>query len=195
VSTSRLLLAGATLVLATGCTGGMRRANARLRTDNAQLQDTVAALRLKQTELEAQLQRAGELNPARSLQALVPQVAAIAISPLSGLDPSPPGGPVLQIHVVAVDGRGRPIQLAGPLEAQVLEPISGQSPRVLASIRLDAAGAHDAWRGGPLGATWLIDVPLPADLPAEPLLIHVEHRDLRTDRVLRASTTAPIVPP
>jgi hypothetical protein len=190
-----LLLAGAALVLATGCTGGMRRANARLRTDNARLQDTVEALQLQRTGLEAQLQAALASNPDSSVHAMVPQVATISISPMSGLDPSPHDGPVLQIHVVALDGRGRPIQLAGPLEATLLQPVSGQSPRVLASTRLDVAAARDAWRGGPLGTTWLVDVPLPDNLPDEPLLIHVEHRDLRTDRVLRASTTASIQSP
>ncbi len=186
---SRLLLAGATLVLAAGCSGGMRRANARLRTENATLQDTVAALKQQHIELNAQLQAAVALNPEPPVQALTPQIATIAISPMSGLDPTPNAGPVLQLHVVALDGRGRPIQLAGPLEAQVLQPVAGQSPVVLAATALDLAGARDAWRGGPLGTTWLIEVPLPHDLPNEPLLIHVEHRDVRTDRVLRTTTT------
>ena len=97
---SRLLLAGATLVLAAGCSGGMRRANARLRTENASLQDTVAALEQAQIELTAQLQAAVAQRPEPPLQALVPQVATIAISPMSGLDPSPSGGPVLQLHVI-----------------------------------------------------------------------------------------------
>lgn len=170
----------------------MRRANARLRTENATLEDTVATLKQQHIELNAQLQAAVASSPEPPMQALVPQVATIAISPMSGLDPTPSAGPVLQLHVVALDGRGRPIQLAGPLDAQVLQPVVGQPPVVLASMALDLAEARDAWRGGPLGATWLIEVPLPHDLPDEPLLIHVEHRDVRTDRVLRATTTASV---
>ena len=157
---SRLLLAGAALVLAAGCSGGMRRANARLRTENATLEDTVATLKQQHIELNAQLQAAVASSPEPPIQALVPQVATIAISPMSGLDPTPSAGPVLQLHVVALDGRGRPIQLAGPLDAQVLQPVVGQPPVVLAAMALNLAEARDAWRGGPLGTTWLIEVPL-----------------------------------
>jgi hypothetical protein len=186
----RLLLAGAAIVATTGCTGGMRRANARLREENAGLQDSVAALGLQLAERDVQLHAATLANPNASEEALVPQVASIAISPLSGLDPSPSHGPVLQIHVVAIDGRSRPIQLAGPMEVQVLQPVAGQPPQLLAGTSLTAAQARDAWRGGPMGPTWLIDVPLPKGMPNDGVLISIEHTDLRTNRVLRASTTA-----
>lgn len=175
-----------------GCTGGMRRANVRLRDDNARLEDRVAQLELANAELAAQLARAPGNTPdspdSDALQA-IPQLAAISISPVSGWDPSPEDGPVLQIHVASQDGLGRPIQLAGSMDAQLLRPIPGTAPEVITSTSLDPQQVRQAWRGGPLGTTWLIELPVSENLKHEPLLIHVEHRDLRTGRVHRASTT------
>ena len=178
-----------TTVLA-GCSGAMRRANARLRTENAQQQDQIAALHLANAELQAQLALAQSEPASGNVNEHIPQLASVAISPLSGLDPSSDDGPVLQVHVQSMDGRGRPIQLAGPLMAQVLLPQQSGPPAVLATTSLDAHQVRDAWRGGPLGTTWLVELPLSERHLREPLLIHIEHTDLRTGRVHRASTTS-----
>jgi hypothetical protein len=171
------------------CSGPMRRANARLRNENAALQDTVAALTLRQSELKAQLSAAADTADAPPNIALLPQVAAISLSGMSGLDPSPASNtPVLQLHLTAVDGRGRPIQLVGSLEAQVLRPVPDAAPQRVAATRLDPSQVQEAWRGGPLGTTWLIEVPLPQNVAHEPLLLHVQYDDLRTGRVFQFAT-------
>ena len=171
----------------------MRKANARLRDENAALQDAVAALNLQQSELEGQLhaatQAAPEATTDAAMTAMIPQVAAISLSGMSGLDPSPPSDTaVLQLHVTAVDGRGRPIQLVGALEAQVLRPVPEAAPQLVAATRLDPSQVREAWRGGPLGTTWLIEVPLPQDATQQPLLLHVQYDDLRTGRSLQFAT-------
>jgi hypothetical protein len=184
-----LTLTALVAVLSAGCASGpQRRANARLRDDNAQLQQAVTAETLKVSELEAQIEALRQTYPALAPEALVPQVAAISIGSGSGLDPSPPDDtPVLQVLVHAVDGRGRPIQLAGTLEVQVLQSHTGEAPSLVASTALDGEHVREAWRGGPFGTHWLVEVPLLQDTALDSLLVHVRYVDLRTGRTLTAT--------
>lgn len=180
-------------ILLAGCDGRSRRASAALRTENAALERQVQSLQDRQIELEASL-AAVATEREMDLDALsqMPQVAGLTISPLSGFEPeADPATLRLEVHVAAQDGRQRPIQLVGPLEAQVLRPVPGRSPRLLAKTSLDPAAVRDAWRGGLLGATYRIDLTVPtADInPDTPVLVHVFHTDARTGRALEATSS------
>lgn len=173
-----------------GCDGASRRASARLRTENAALHRQIDGLEARTRELEGSLLATTAGTTLELTAAESPQVATLLVSPMSGFEPGDtPGMTVLEVHVQASDGRQRPIQLVGPLEAQVLRPMPGGAPRVLADITLDPAQVRDAWRGGMFGATYLVPVPLSiADLPSDaPLLVHVFHDDARTGRRLEST--------
>ena len=98
---------------------------------------------------------------------------------------------LLELHVVATDGRQRPIQLVGPLEAQVLRARPGKTPLLLADVTLDPANVRDAWRQSLFGTTYLVPVPLPATEPAGDLLVQVYHDDLTTGRRVECSGSVP----
>jgi hypothetical protein len=173
-----------------GCDGASRRASARLRTENAALHRQIEGLDARTRELEASL-NADVTGSSPELAAIdTPQVATLSISSMSGFEPGDtPGTTVLEVHVQASDGRQRPIQLIGPLEAQILRPVPGGTPQVLADITLNPAEVRDAWRGGMFGATYLMPVLLStSDLPSGvPLLVHVFHDDARTGRRLEST--------
>ena len=186
-----MVLASLLVLSAVGCDARSRTASARLRTENAALSRQIDALEARQRELEASLQVAGD-GPAasRDARAHTPQVATLAVSQMSGFEPGDTAGTVvLEVHVLATDGRQRPIQLVGPLEAQVLRPVPGEAPELVATLRLDPEAVRDAWRESLFGATYLVPVPMDtADIPVDTkLLVHVFHDDLRTGRRLEAT--------
>jgi len=179
------------LVASAGCDARSRKASARLRTENAALQQQIAALQARTRELEAGLRSlevdAGE---APGTRVTAPRVAAIAVSPMTGFEPGEqPGTTTLEVHVTATDGRQRPVQLVGPLRAQVLRPVPDAAPEVLAEIVLEPETVRDAWRGGLFGATYLVPVSLASeDIPTSvPILVHVFHDDLATGSRLEAT--------
>jgi hypothetical protein len=186
-----VLTLAAVVMLSTGCDSRSRRASARLRTENAALQQQLEAMSARTRELEIGLRAAeasaGEMPGTR---VAAPRVTAIAVSPMSGFEPgASPDSTVLEVHVTAMDGRQRPVQLVGPLRAQVLRPIPDQPPSVLAEVVLDPETVRDAWRGSLFGATYLIPIDLETNaLPTStPLLVHVFHEDLTTGTRLEAT--------
>ena len=94
---------------------------------------------------------------------------------------------MLQILVGSVDGRNRPVQLAGTLEVQVLCPRSGNAPELVGSTTLEGPQLRDAWRGGLLGVHWLVEVPIHKGATLDDLLVHVRYVDMRTGRTLSTS--------
>ena len=189
---NHLALATAALLVAhaAGCaSGAQRRANARLRDDNATLHAQVEALTLQVSALQS---RAATHERPSIDPAALPQLGAIAISPSSGLDPTPAGDtPVLQLLVTALDSRARPIQLAGTLDVQVYVPRADEAPLLVGSVHLDHDALAEAWRGGPMGVRWLAQVPLPEGTTADGLLVHVQHADARSGRTFNDALTFP----
>ncbi|MDP6479548.1 MAG: hypothetical protein QGI75_05835 [Phycisphaerales bacterium] len=191
---SLLVFASLAAVLScSGCDSRSRRASARLRTENALLLQQIDALESRQRELKASLQAIDAESPTRTkASAEVPQVATITVSSMSGFEPGETeDGMVLEVHVQATDGKQRPIQLVGPLEAQVLRPVPGEPPQLLVDLKLDPEAVREAWRSSLFGATYLIPIPMATSdvQPDMPLLVHVFHDDLRTARRLEASGT------
>jgi len=182
-----VVLAG--LIATAGCDTRSRRAPPRLRTENAALEQTIQSLEARNRELEGTLnaiETEAAMAPGTASQA--PQVATLAVSPMSGFEPGAASGEViLEVHVEATDGRQRPIQLVGPLEAQVLRPRPDSPPEVLADVTLDPAAVRNAWRSSLFGSTYLVPITMLQPETDQPLLVHVFHNDLRTGRRLECT--------
>ena len=122
------------------------------------------------SELEAKLAEATDQSGGNVDMALnVPRVAAIELSPFSSLrwNATPVDEAMLNVHVTAVDGRGRPIQLTGSIDAVARSmPVNGESLE-LGRASLSAAQVRDAWRAGVLGASYQVEIPIHQDLLEE----------------------------
>ncbi len=179
----------ASLIIVAGCDARSRRASARLRTENAALEQHVESLEARTRELEGTLEAMEsdqDLKVGTAVHA--PQVATLTVSALSGFEPgTTPEDVVLEVHVQATDGRQRPIQLVGPLEAQILRPRPNEAPEVLADLTLDPAAVRDAWRSSMFGSTYLMPITMGRPESEQPLIVHVFHEDLRTGRRLECS--------
>jgi len=87
------------------------------------------------------------------------------------------GSTTIDLHVTAVDGRGRPIQLTGRLKAVArFMPVDKESIE-LGRVSLSPAEVRDAWRAGVLGASYQVEIPLQLSLISEDSSgIHVSAR-------------------
>ncbi|MDG2423336.1 MAG: hypothetical protein P8M22_05095 [Phycisphaerales bacterium] len=174
------------------CTDRSRAVNAGLRERIHDLEEENRSRDLKIKELEIQLESAhGEqIESAISGHPAIPVVTNIQIDATSGRrqQPDESGNRPLEIHVKAVDGHNRPIQLAGSMRVQVTLITQGQPPRELYSGELTPQEVREAWRGGVFGGpTWMINVPVKdEDLPdgTRALDVDIFYDDLRTGQQL-----------
>ncbi len=132
------------------------------------------------SELEAKLSEVAHESGGNTVTLLnVPRVAEIELSRLSSVrrESAADGLITLDLHVTAIDGRGRPIQLTGSLEAVArFMPVDAESIE-LGRVSLSPAEIRDAWRAGVLGASYQVEIPLrPAPLSGEYSGIHVSAR-------------------
>ena len=171
------------LVASPGCDDASRRASARLRTENHDLQQELDASRLQIAELEAQLKSSGaDLGLDGEVLANTPRVAEIGLSSFSGMRRDDGETSTIELYVSAVDGRRRPLQLVGTLEAKVVHvPMDGE-PVVLGQLTLDPSEVRDAWRRGLGGMSYLMSVPLTSPVPQDARVLHAKvlHHDART---------------
>ncbi len=166
------------VVLASGCDGRSRKASARLRVEVHQLKEELELSRHQVSELEAKVAEAAVESGGNSVALLnVPRVAAIELSRLSSVRAASEGSTTLDLHVTAVDGRGRPIQLTGRLKAVArFMPVDKESIE-LGRVSLSPAEVRDAWRAGVLGASYQVEIPLhPSLLSDDSSGIHVSAR-------------------
>ncbi|MEE3001162.1 MAG: hypothetical protein VX908_00545 [Planctomycetota bacterium] len=166
------------VVLASGCDGRSRKASARLRVEVHQLKEELELSRHQVSELEAKVAEAAVESGGNSVTLLnVPRVAAIELSRLSSVRSASEGSATLDLHVTAVDGRGRPIQLTGRLKAVArFMPVDKESIE-LGRVSLSPAEVRDAWRAGVLGASYQVEIPLQLSLISEDSSgIHVSAR-------------------
>lgn len=186
------------LLLQVGCGDSRRRANAELRTTIHQLQQELGETRLQVSELESQLREKADLEGGDAqLRANTPRVAAITLSSLSGMRREDDGVPTIELYVSATDGRGRPLQLVGTLDAVVRYlPVKGEE-RVLGRASLGMPEVRDAWRRGLGGVSYLVEIPLDQPIPASAKTLHaqVTHTDARTDVAHEASGPIRPTPP
>jgi len=166
------------VVLASGCDSRSRKASARLRVEVHQLKEELELSRHQVSELEAKVAEAAVESGGNSVALLnVPRVAAIELSRLSSVRAASEGSTTLDLHVTAVDGRGRPIQLTGRLKAVArFMPVDKESIE-LGRVSLSPAEVRDAWRAGVLGASYQVEIPLQLSLISEDSSgIHVSAR-------------------
>jgi outer membrane murein-binding lipoprotein Lpp len=159
---------GCALLLA-GCGSNAQRVateNDRLRSSVADLQDDVAALEARNTELEAEMAAQNASEPARAVAEEIrlntPRVASVDIGRLSHLvDDDGDGVPdTAVLYIEPRDGRGRFIQIVGNLDANVaLVPAQGDA-MTLGRVRLAPAPLRDAYRSSFTGTHYTIRVPL-----------------------------------
>ncbi len=148
-----------------GCrAGNFENENDILRAKVFDLEDEVAALRLRDSELETRLAAAervpGEIDA--EVRANTPQVAALGISRLSHVrrDDGGEGAPTLVLYVEPVDGRGRFLQLAGTLAVNVAVLPAGGPARTIGSATLGPAELRDAYRSAFTGTHYTIEIPV-----------------------------------
>ena len=168
------------VILAAGCDGRSRKASARLRMEVHQLQEELEDARHQISELEAKLtEAADETGGDADMLLNVPRVVAIKLSRFSSVrwGHASEGPITLDLHVSAIDGRGRPIQLTGSLEAVArFAPVNDEAVE-LGRISLTPAEVRDAWRAGILGSTYQVEIPLrPLPVPGSYDGIHVRAR-------------------
>jgi len=171
-----------------GCSDRSRAVNAGLRDRIHELEEDVRSQSLQIEELEIQLKatQTPSIEPAQSGHPSIPVVTRLRIDSTSGRrqDADDSGNRPLEVHLSAVDGRNRPVQLAGTIRIQVTLISEGQPPLELYSEELTPEEVRDAWRGGVFGGpTWLISVPLDArKIPDDTRFLDVDifYDDLRT---------------
>lgn len=173
------------------CDTRSRRASARLRTENAHLEQQVDVLSTRVQELEAALATTeSDQGLSAGALAMSPLPVQLQIASISGFEPGDSEDRIIaEVHITAHDGLGRPVQLVGPIEVQVLRPVEGGEPVLLGRLDLDPHEVRRAWRQGLVGATYLAQVDLEAaDVePGSFVLTHVFHQDARTDRRLETA--------
>ena len=178
-----------------GCSNAGRQANARLRTQVHELEQNLDQAKLQVTELEGQLASASSSMDGTTveLEANTPRVAAIGISPFSGMHRTEAEQTEVELYVSSVDGRGRSVQMVGTLEAVIMHLPTSGDPKVLGRASLGLPEVRDAWRSGIGGVTYLVSVPLTSTSPASSLHARVVYKDGRTGTEHEAS--ADLSPP
>lgn len=190
-----VILLAVVALLASGvqlsCKNRSRAMSAQLRDQVHELKTENEALRLRQQELEIQLKTSHTGDEAsHTTDSAIPVVTRIMLDGASGRRTTPDtnGRRPLEIYVTAVDGRNRPIQLAGSMRVKVTRIQEDGPPVELADIQMTPDELRDAWRGGFIGGpTWLAKVPLEgSDLTpdVDSLNVKVFYRDLRTGELL-----------
>ena len=187
-SAASLLLIGS--LIASGCGDASRQASARLRSEVHELQQELESNRLQIAELRLQL-KAAAARQGLDGDVLVntPRVAELAISPFSGMRRDDGGTSIIELYVTAVDGRGRPLQLVGPLEGKVVHIPMDAAPVELGHLRMTPTEVRDAWRRGLSGTSYLMRIPLAEPVPPGTRVLHAQvlHTDARTDEPHEAS--------
>lgn len=198
--------AAAVLVLA-GCTiGGTSSTGAendRLRRENLELKQRVAAVEAERDEAKA---AAAEAARAASIHSDVarfqPRVAGIEIGRFSGLTPAGSAEPAkgLVVYVEPFDGQRRFVQATGELlVSATLFPRGEKAPEVidLGGRTLSAGELRDAYRSDLTGTYYRVEMPL--RIPIQPRLgslrFSVELRDAASGKIYSATKTIELSAP
>lgn len=190
--------AAAVFVLA-GCTiGGSSSTGAendRLRRENLELKQRVAALEAERDEAKAAAAQAGRAaSMPNDVTAYLPRVAGVEIGRFSGLTPTSSAEPAtgLVVYVEPYDGMQRFVQATGVLAVSATwfpDGEKGQREIDLGGRTLDAAAVRDSYRSGIAGTFYKIEMPLRS--PVQPrrgsVRIRVELRDALSGAVYSAT--------
>jgi len=196
-----LCAAGLSAALMGGCRNAeMERQLDAARADRLMLRGEVADLERRNRELETALamsRAAFDEDPQRTAQRIaaadLPRITEVRVGRYSRLSAAADGGVLLQVWLEPRDGRGRFLQLAGPIAMNLVHiPVEGE-PIGLMQIHMTAEQVRDAYRSFLTGTHYAIERMLPEPPPADGVVVlHVEYIDdwtggtvHRTSAVLR----------
>jgi len=193
---------GLSLIALGGCAANrVSSENDRLRAENAQLRDERDTLVLRVSELESAMRAVSTPPGATAPQSLfVPHVAALTLDRRAyAEDHDGDGrGDLLVLALKPVDGRGRFLQLAGPLSLQLVVVTAGAAPREFGALTMTGEAVQSAYRESMMGTHYTLAVPvvLESSTDGEPwpesALVHVEYEDVRTGAHLTLDETIPL---
>ncbi len=171
--------AGAILILA-GCglrIGGdstVSAENDRLRAENFDLRTQLNAMELQRQEFRRKVEATAG-SPAADVVEATPALAQLLIAPTSHVRPATPTSPTRAVlHLDPRDGRNRPIQITGTVSVVV-----SRAGAADVAFSLGALALRDAFRGGPFGGGYTVEIPLAGDpAPATAKLTFIEGHGL-----------------
>lgn len=166
-----LLCSSVACLFLPGCSAGPRNFendNDRLRKENADLTEQVAALSTQVESLE-KLAKATERPATEPLpQGLIaPRCAAVVISQFSGgIDTDKDQiDDAVRLYLRTVDLRDRFVQVVGRLKISLVQIIPGKEVLTLATAEFDPKQFDDTYRSGITGAHYTLQIPLPQTPP------------------------------
>jgi hypothetical protein len=172
-----------------GCRSDFRNQNDILRERVMELEDEVATLERRHRELEAELARIagapGSL-PAE-IRSNIPNLAEISIDRLSHAVDSDDDGRAdrLRVYVDAVDGRGRFLQLVGPMSVHAAVLPAEAESTTIGQQTFTPDAVREAYRSGFTGTHYTFELPIERPAAAEAVTsatVRVEHVDGRTGK-------------
>lgn len=187
--TSALLLTGCTVTAMAPTEADESRARA------AKLEREASELRARVQELEMALAaatRSGAVSD--EVLASAPFATEVAIGRHTALVDIAASGrfQLLRVYVEPRDARGTVVQVAGTISIEATWVVDGEA-RVVTSASLTPAETRAAFRGGFLGAFYLVELPVDLEQnPAASCLVRVRVDDGFTGRELRAERSVDV---
>ena len=185
----------------TGCSaraGGqdLEVVNNRLREQNLDLREQVAALEQQNAELRIALEQKAQANEstAANLDENIPRVTSITLGGLSGFATNS-DGLMVRAYLKPEDGRGRFTQLAGRVTLKLVRVPEGDDAETVAERSFEPADVREAYRSSFTGTHYTFELPvtLPAERAGESWLLIATYEDIVTGTKLKAEE--PIEPP
>jgi len=171
----------ALLLVAAFATVGCQRGPRNFENENDRLRAEVMKLQRQRDELQSTLDR--RLGELQSLRQQLDRTAAT--QPMPGAEPPTlvslqmgqySGGvdtdddgvdDLIRIYLRPLDQKGRLLPVAGRAHVKVVAIPDTGDPRLLAEQNYDPQSFENAWRSGFTGEHYTLQLPLPADLPAD----------------------------
>jgi hypothetical protein len=186
------------LILASSCRspGRVAAENERLRFEVLELQSQVTSLQRLNQELRTELRRAADLPEElpEDVRAAIPHVTGFSISRLSfARDTNRDGAPdEIILYLNPVDGRGRFVQMVGPLTAIAALVPAEADATTIGRITLTPADLRDAYRAGFTGTHYTIHLPIQITAEAaqdQSVFVRVSYTDARSGQTFTADRT------
>jgi len=172
----------------------LRKQNAALRQEIADLQRTQRELRLQIESLESQRPTMPTLPADRLEQLFV--VHELRLGRLTGgsdIDPDRPGDEALRVVAVPVDGDGHTLKAAGRFVIEVFD-LSDQ-PVLIGRWDLGFDQTRDRWMDGPLVTGYVLELPWLQAPRTSDLTLKVTFEDALTGRQFRQERSIRVQPP
>jgi hypothetical protein len=178
--------------LLVGCRAGgddLEVVNNRLREQNLDLRDRVAAMEQEIEELKLALRQKSSKpgEPPEAVLLNLPRVTRISLDRLTTIAQTPEGL-VARAHVEPEDGRGRFTQMTGRVTLKLVRVPENGDVETVSERVFEPSEVRDAYRSGFMGTHYTIEMPvtLPSEADGETWLLLAEYVDAVTDAKLKA---------